>query len=307
MGEVERIQVAFYPTRVRFPLWARRNALALRGALDRLRISDPTVRRISAEFRPRALMKPILDPRLPPTLDARDYLDVTVREVPVDGVEVVEWMQVAHADALALSARTLEYNRAGSQMVSSNGDSYIPGVSVEEICFRKETGTTVRSRGYAIADTPIGSFNLPTLGRTAGIFRNLLSAATMSYAGSVQWTGNLIKWKELAKTPINQTVGFFRDVRGNVAPNFFEQLPPRPKLTVTVRQTFSTDKPQTLTMNFRDPTDYTRVLGTKSVDVDAGTSQVTWTMSAFPYVPPTVAEIQPEDQTNCALEEYVVV
>ncbi|GAI45492.1 unnamed protein product, partial [marine sediment metagenome] len=29
-------------------------------------------------------------------------------------------------------------------------------------------------------------------------------------------------------------------------------------------------------------------------------------MSAFPYVPPVVAEIQPEDMTQIKLEEFVV-
>jgi len=307
MGETISQIVAFYPTRVRLPLWARRNALTLRGALERLRISDLSVSRISSEFKPRMLMRPFLDPRLPESLDARTYLDVTVREVPTDGVEVVEWMQIAHADRLTLSARALEYNRAGSQLVYDNGDSYIPGVTVEDLRFRKESGSTVRTRGYGIADTPLGSFNLPTLKKSTGVFKDLISAATMSYCGSVQWTGNLLKWKELATTPIKQTVGFFSDARGNVAPNFFEQLPTRPKLTVTVRQTFSSNDAQTITMKFRDPTDYSRVLGTKTVDIPAGTSQVTWTMSAFPYVPPTVAEVQPQDETQTSLEEYVVV
>jgi hypothetical protein len=253
------------------------------------------------------LMRPYLDPRLPESLSAKTYFDIIVKEVPVDGVEIVEWMQIAHADKLTLSARALEYNRAGSEMAYDSGDSYIPGVSVEDLKFQKDKGATVKSRGYGIAITPRGNFNLPTLKKATGVFKDLISAATMSYCGGAQWNGNLLKWKELAATPIKTTVGFFCDRAGNIAPNFFEQLPPRPALSVTVRQTFSSNDAQTITMNFRDPTDYSRVLGTKTVDIPAGTSQVTWTMSAIPYVPPTVAEIQPQDDTETSMEEYVVV
>ena len=115
-----------------------------------------------------------------------------------------------------------------------------------------------------------------------------------------------MKWKSLAETPIRQTVGFYRDGLGHSAPNFFVQRPTRPALSVRVRQRFSTDEDQTLTINFRDPTNYTRVVGSRSVDIAAGENEVTYTVSAFPYVPPVVAEIQPEDNRSTKLEEFVV-
>jgi len=42
------------------------------------------------------------------------------------------------------------------------------------------------------------------------------------------------------------------------------------------------------------------------IDVGAGQVQVTYTVSAFPYVPPLVAEIQPQDYVQTKLDEYVV-
>jgi len=48
-----------------------------------------------------------------------------------------------------------------------------------------------------------------------GIFRDLLSWGSMSWLGSLQWVGNLLKWKELASTPIRDAIGFFMDLRGN--------------------------------------------------------------------------------------------
>jgi len=123
----------------------------------------------------------------------------------------------------------------------------------------------------------------------------------------MQWTGSLLKWRSLAETPIRQTVGFYMDLRGNTAPNFFVQIPTRPALSVTVRQRFSSDGGQTLGVNLRDPTDYSRVVGTKSVAIAKGTSEVTYTMSAFPYVPPVVAELQPEDARSTKLELFEVM
>jgi len=117
---------------------------------------------------------------------------------------------------------------------------------------------------------------------------------------------NLLKWKSLAETPINQAVGFYRDSAGNVAPQFFVQQPTRPALTVTVKQVFSSDTDQTLNINFRDPTNYAKVLGSKKVDIAAGTCEVTYTVTAFPYVPPLIAEIQPQDKTNTNLQQYTV-
>jgi len=299
------IPVRFYPTTIRFPLWAR--PLTIRTALTRIRISEPRVRLISEKFNlERGLYRSLYMPRLKPALNPADILKSIKAEVPIDGVEVVEWMQLSAAENAILSARVEEYNRLGSQLVSGSTDSYIPGLVVEDCRIRKERGSIVGTRGYAIAETPRGTFNIPRLGKRAGIFRDLITWASMYYQGSIQHCETLLKWKSLAETPIRNTVGFYRDGRGNAAPNFFVQIPPRPKLTVTVRQRFSSDRDQTLNINFRDPTNYTNVVGTKSVDIAAGENEVTYTVSAFPYCPPLVAEIQPEDNTQTKLEEYVV-
>ena len=308
MSEKITYDVMFFPTRIHLPLWARRRATILRGALNRLKISDFSVRRLVTRYeKPRGLMRPLLDVRFPPAIRASDYLGSIRTEDPVDGSEIVEWMHFSHADRLIMSARILEYNRAGSHLIGESGDGYIPGVSVEELNFRKIRGRTVSSQGYAVADTPVGSFSVRSLGKGIGVFKDLIAGGTMSYCGSIQWCGNLLKWKELAKTPIRQAVGFFMDSRGNVLPNFFEQIPTRPKLRVEVRQRFTSSDAQTINVRFRDPTDYSRVLGMKTFDVSEGTSEVRYTTTAFPYVPPLVAEISPEDDKETTVEEYVVV
>jgi hypothetical protein len=286
-------------------VWAR--SLSIGTALTRLSISEPKVKLISSEFvKEKGLARSLYKPELPAALHPKDILSTIRLDAPTDGVEIVEWMQIAAAENTVLQARIAEYNRLGSQQVGQSGDGYIPGVVVEDIKYVSQAGATVSSQGFAVASTPRGNFNVPSLKKAPGIFRDLISWGSMSYLGSVQFGASLLKWKSLAETPITQTVGFYMDARGNAAPNFFVQQPPRPALTVTVRQRFSSDQNQTLKLNFRDPTDYSRTVGSKSVDIASGESQATYTVSAFPYVPPLIAEIQPQDQVQCKLEEFVV-
>lgn len=296
--------VRFYPTTISFPAWAR--PLAIQGALARLKITEPEVKQVSPEFTLTGLQRSFYKPEFIIALDSREVLRRVQAEAALDGVEVVEWMRISAAENIVMQARIAEYNRLGSQQVGQSGDGYIPGVVVEDIKYVSQTGATVRSQGYATIATPRGNFNVPSLKKSPGVFRDLISWGSMSYLGAVQFTGSLLKWKSLAETPITQAVGFYMDAAGNTAPNFFVQRPPRPALSVTVRQTFSSDKDQKLKINFRDPTNYANVVGTKSVAIATGTSQVTYTVSAFPYVPPLVVEIQPEDNRQTKLEAYTV-
>jgi len=301
---IEGVHVRIYPTEIRFPAWAGPSTLRL--SLSRLRISEPIVSRISEKFTVKGLSRSYYRPDIKETLDPREIFEKIVEEAPSDSREVVPWMHISAAENIVMHARIAEYNRLGSQVVGSSSDAYIPGVVVEDARFRSEPGRYVASRGYAIAYTPRGNFNVPNLRKGLGVFRDYISWGSISWTGSVQYCGNLLKWKSLAETPIRQAVGFYMDYRGNSAPNFFVQIPTRPALTVTVRQRFSSSDRQTLTVRFRDPTNYSNVVGTRQVDIAEGESQVTYTVSAFPYVPPLVVEIQPQDGIQTSLQEYVV-
>jgi hypothetical protein len=180
------------------------------------------------------------------------------------------------------------------------------GLVVEDIKMESVTGVTVASRGYASVSTPRGNFNVPKMKKSPGVFRDLLTWGSISHIGGIQYTGNLLKWKSLAETPIKQTVGFYMDSAGNTAPHFFVQMPPRPALTVRARLVVESNDKQTLSITFRDPSDYTKALSTRKVDLQSGGNQVEYTLSAFPYVPPVVAEIQPENNKQTKLNEYTV-
>jgi len=305
LSEFREALIRVYPTTVRLPLWVR--PITLRQAIMSLRISDVSVRRISESFSLRGLMKSPYRPDLNPMLHPEEILPEIQSMASIDGREVVEWMQISAAENVVMQARIAEYNALGSQMTGTSGDPYIPGVIVEDIKFQSIMGVDVATQGYAPVITPRGNFNVPNLRKSTGIFRDLISWGSISYnIGGIQFISNLLKWKDLATTPIRQTVGFYMDNKGNTAPLFFVQQPTRPALTVVVKQTYTSNDKQTITINFRDPTNYTKVLGSKQVDVPAGTAEVSYTVSAFPYVPPVVAELQPKDNVQTKLESYTV-
>ncbi|NVM24262.1 MAG: hypothetical protein HWN68_21090, partial [Desulfobacterales bacterium] len=249
-----------YPTTFRRPLWVR--PVTLGTAISRLRVSDFKVRQISPTFeRAKGLARSLYAPEFPLALRPGDLMERLRDEAPIDGVEIVEWMQISAVENIVMQARIAEYNRLGSEMLGGSNDPYIPGLVVSDIGFIKTLGSTVRSQGFAVATTPRGRFNVPSLGKLPGVFRDLISWGSISGVWSMQWLGSLLKWRSLAETPIRETVGFYSDYRGNAAPNFFVQIPTRPALSASVRQRFSSDGNQTLRVNFRDPTNYSRVVG----------------------------------------------
>lgn len=302
LSQRERIR-GFYPTEVRLPMWAR--PLVLKQALASIKISDISVRQILSEFRPKLIASPYR-PDLPAALDPKDYEETVKSEAPVDGTEIVEWMQISAVENAVLHARLAEYNGLGSQAVGSASDPAYPGVVVEDCKVRSEAGATIRSRGYGIADTPRGSFNVPFNAKSPGVFSDVITWSSMSAVGGVQWNATLIKWKSIAETPITQPAGFYMDYRGNEAPNFFVQKPATPRLSVRVRQVFSSDGDQNLAISFRDPTNYSNEVGTKSVAIAGGSNEVVYTVSAFPFVPPMVAMVQPQDGRQTTLDSYEV-
>lgn len=297
----------FYPTQVRRPTWA--TGLSFRPTLRGFSVQNLTVKSISPEFsldkipeRTRVnLMRSKTFPRLPPALDSREYMRQVVAEYPTDGREIVDWMQLSASHNAILDARCEEYNRLGSQLVATSNDAYIPGTVIEDINFRSEKGSSVSSRGYGIADTPRGAFRAGAGGKGDGIFRDLLAWGGAPWVGLSQWTGALMKWKSLANTPIRDAVGF-PSVGGLSAPQYVVLQSTRPALRVAVEQGFTVNAAQRVMITWRDPSDFTRVLAQDWVDLPAGTSQLSYNVISFPYVPPVVYHMQPADKTQTRMD-----
>jgi hypothetical protein len=285
-----------YPTEVELPLWE----LKIASLISRVEIIEQSVKQISDKPNFTGLKKPSFANYLPESLDPNDYLNYISSVSPIDGREVVEWMHRAFADNAILSARAEEYNSLGSQFVSVSSDAYIPGASVEEVRFQSVQGSTVLSNGYGVLMTPYGNVNIPVGGKATVVFKDLLLWAAIPWAGSIQWGGNIIKWKSLAKTPINQTIGFPL-VSDFSAPQFIAVSPRRPTVRLHVIANFSSNESQTLTIKIRNVNDYTRVIAQTSVKIPAGQSNVMLTLRGLPYASTTVWEIQPEDRKKTAL------
>jgi len=298
------IELRVYPTSVDLPSWA---LTGLNVALTTLRLDELDISMSERQIDlVSGLSRSPVFPFLKPALDPKEVLTDIQSIAPIDGREVVEWMQIAAAENAVLSARVTEYNRLGSNLMSGSGDSYIPGVYVDDSSFRSQLGSQITSQGYGVVITPRGTYNVPVRGKQTGIFRDHLTWGSISWVSVVQWIGNLLKWRSLAKTPIKQSVGFYMDSIGNVAPLFVLQQTSRPKIFARAIITLTSSSSQTVVINFRDPNDYTRVIANVKANVGAGTYDIKIRFIAFPFVPPMVAEIQPQDKVQTKLESYEV-
>jgi hypothetical protein len=228
------------------------------------------------------------------------------RDVPVDGVEVVEWMQFAAADNAVLEAMELEYNRLGSQVLTGSGDAYIPGVRVGDLRGESVSGYTVSSRGYGVVITPYGNYNVPVNGKITIAVRDLLAWATIPWVGSVQWVLSLIQWRDLATLPVRQRVRF-ANINGLVAPQFFSFVSRLPLPLVTFRIRITSDREQEVTLRGRGiKGSYETVIYETTFKIESGENEVICNVVGIPFVQSHTVEIQPSDNTQTVLDSLEV-
>jgi hypothetical protein len=228
------------------------------------------------------------------------------RDVPVDGIEVVEWMQFAAADNAVLEAMEIEYNRLGSEVVTGSGDAYIPGVRVGDLRGESVSGYTVSSRGYGVVITPYGSYNVPVNGKTTIAVRDLLAWATIPWAGGVQWGLTLIQWRDLATLPVRQRVRFVSS-NGLVAPQFFSYVARLPLPLVTFRIRITSDKEQEVTLRGRGiKGSYETVIYETKFNIESGENEVVCNVVGVPFVQSHTVEIQPSDRVQTVLDSFEV-
>lgn len=249
----------------------------------------------------RGLAKPPTLPWLPVAISSEEILPKVKEAAPVNGIDIVEWMQLAASEGAILDGACEEYNRAGSQLLSSSGDPYIPGVKVGNLKGESITGSRVKSQGYGTVITPRGNFNVPDEGKATGIFSDLLAWATCKGRWSIQWLLSLLQWKDLARTPIDDRIRF-ANLGGLVAPNFVTVSPRIPAPLVMMRIGMTSDKPQTVAIKGRGLTDYTGVLFEDSFPVDSGESETTYNILGFPFTADFLLELQPRDGTQTILD-----
>lgn len=247
------------------------------------------------------LLRSKLLPWAPVEVDSSNAMRILSDEIPLSH-DVVEWMLVATADVAVFDAMSEEYNRLGSELLSSSGDAYIPGVRCGDLRAVSESGYTVRSRGYGRVATPEGEFNVPIRGKTTFAKGNILAWAAIPSPGTgVQWVLTLLQWRDLARAPVKERVRFASS-HGLVAPNFFH-VPSTWAPVRTLKIGLTSDKPQTVVIRGRGTKgSYENVIFEDKFNVESGESEVVYNVVSFPFVPAFTLELQPSDNTQTVLD-----
>jgi len=302
-------------TRAELPNWSRRFSTLGRGSTGKFRQSfgrslnnTATIRNVSTsrtgEYDESDIMSSGIH-REPATLDYSMQERFFRDTVPVDDEpDVLDWMLPASSMLAHMSARANEYNKAGSNMAIATGDPKSPGVSLDNISFRADTGATVAGNGNAILNTPNGTVDVPVPGSTSIVQPNVLGWAAAPQAFNFQWLGAISKVRGLTINP-SSTIGF-PNVSGLAGPVYLQHQPSRNALRNDVTLDMSSSKSQTVTVTYRDVADYTNVITTASLSVPEGRSTSSLRLLGL-GLPPMVAEIQPEDQARTQLHNYSVV
>jgi len=244
-------------------------------------------------------------PWLPTSVDSSDLLETLKKQAPVDRKEIVEWMHYCAADEAVFSGFSEEYkvcSTVGGTVRSKSGDSFIPGVRVEDLIAESVQGRVVRERGYGIVYTPRGSFKVPVAGKTLFAMKDILAWATLLWAGTVQWCITLLRWIELANAPIKEKVRF-PSSWGRVAPNFFTVSTRIPSLVCIMRIGLTSNKAQTVQIRGRGTKgSYHKVIFEDSFKVEKGENEVIYHVVGFPIVGKFTLELQPQDYTKTVLD-----
>jgi len=288
-----------FPTVAKLPDWATnvayRNAVAMLG--------EPKIL-ATGPFQGIPLGTALEFPDAPETMDWDSIMNWVKDIAPIEEEQIVEWMQTAAAANVICSRFMDEYKRAGSLVIAKSDDPYIPGLKVEDLKFVSETGRTVAGRGYGVVSTPAGNFNVPVPGKATGVFKNILAWGAVLESFLVQWTGVLMKFRELVTNP--QSRISFPSFRGLTAPVFLTHTSSIPAPVNIAEFSISTDKPQTLTLRARSVDDYRDVLFEDRITLQKGQNVIQCPIFGFPVVPVMVMELQPEDNTSTILDYWTV-
>jgi len=233
------------------------------------------------------------------TTSSEEALDEISADVPVNGIDIVEWMHEVTADLIAMEGMAVTYDNNGGHISFTSGDGKIPGIKLDSRThFRSETGRTVASRGYAIIVTPYGNYKVPNPGKLTIAIRDfLLWAYAKAGRWSYQWPGGILRFDRLPilsrASQISNLIS--PSVSGFSAPTFVyvntAGFSPFESLDLSI----SSSKDQTIVLTARDPGNYANKIFSTKLNVSKGTSEHKIRIISFPRVSPFVLEMQPED------------
>jgi hypothetical protein len=261
---------------------------------------SPLVDLISGITMPKAF------PWLPKTyVSSSEALEPMEAAAPLDGVEIVEWMRRCAAINAALYGMMEDYNRLRPRMspqalIVNSNDAYIPGVAISsDFCFQSIPASRALADGNVVLITPTGTVTMPVNSSQTIIGPSFLGWAANLNFQTLQWTGVLAQWQELASKPVTEGVRC-ANIEGFVSPMFYDCPGGLVRNVTTV--TVTSDKPQTVTLTGLAPYDYTVKMFEFTQPIEAGQTEITYRVFGLPRATHHVLQITPENNTQTIID-----
>jgi len=246
-----------------------------------------------------------------PPISSDDVIGRVRERAPTSSPDVVKWMQDSAAELTVLRGMSMDYSRNDGKISTAGGDGNIPGVAESGMFnFRSWSGGRVRREGYALLNAPGGPYRVPTNGSTTVIVGPAVGGGPfLGWAGVpgpgswIQWRGVLARFKELASRPVTKRVRH-PCAGGLVSPLFF-MVSTRRLFINAATVNISSNKPQTLQLTLRNPSDYTDKITEFEVDIPKGTSRFRYRIYGGPRSLDHVLQIQPENNTKTIVNSII--
>lgn len=238
-----------------------------------------------------------------PTILYDDAITQVRRFAPI-GPDIVEWMQETAAINSLIDVMVQNYSAFGGDLRFGSNDPAIPGLRVEDMYLESIPNEVLVSRGYATVTTSIGTFNVPVDSKLLIAKGNYLGLAAARRGQIFQWIGILLKWLKMAVASRTESISDipFVQAAAFTMPNFFQINPPIGARHIDY-VVVESDRPQTLYIDFRSPSDFGTIYN--SVKVNIGSGETTIRIRVFGFGS-YVMGIFPQDGTAVNLKTLAV-
>jgi len=178
-------------------------------------------------------------------------------EAPVDGVEVVGWMQKCGAINWIMSPWMNDYTDAGGYVIGMSNDAWYPGVFTRSYqIFARQTGAAVAKVGYVRVDDRYGREVARVPPYSRAFFDNLRGLVMVSDLYRVQFNALLCEFERHVKLPFS---GEIRLPAIDVAKVGYMSLPAvfranflRPTTRITMKVGYEAQQPGVLKVQVWD-------------------------------------------------------